>query len=239
MAQPPGYHAPNSVRKVCRLQKTLYGLKQSGRHWYQKLVEIMTHYLVFSRCDVDQVVFFRQNGQGSMIVLVHVDDCTIAASSTQLISHFKAKISEHVEITDLSELHWLLGIKVRRNREQHTIHFSQRLYITSILRRFNLDELKPLSTPMQPGLLLSMAQTSKTTAEWALMRDTPYYEAIGSLMYAALGTRPGIAFAIQTLSQYSTKFGHVHWNTVKRVFSYLKGTKELWLTYGEEMTNRF
>jgi hypothetical protein len=84
MAQPPGYHAQNSTGKVCRLRKTLYGLKQSGRRWYQKLVEIMTVHLAFSRCDVDQAVFFRRNGQGSMIVLVHVDDCTIAASLNNL-----------------------------------------------------------------------------------------------------------------------------------------------------------
>jgi hypothetical protein len=89
---------------------------------------------------------------------------------------------------------------------------------------------------MQPGLLLSMSQTPKTTAEWAQMRDTPYREAVGSLMYAALGTRPDIAFAVQTLSRYSSKFGPTHWNAVKRVFSYLKGTKELWLTYGNMQT---
>jgi Reverse transcriptase (RNA-dependent DNA polymerase) len=58
MSQPPGYPAPNSAGKVCRLRKTLYGLKQSGRRWYQKLVDIMLK-LVFSRCDVDQAVFFK------------------------------------------------------------------------------------------------------------------------------------------------------------------------------------
>jgi hypothetical protein len=151
----------------------------------------------------------------------------IAAPSKQLISHFKAKISEQVEITDLGELHWLLGIEVRRN-----IPFIFPSDPT-ILRHFNLDDLKPTSTPMQPGLLLYGSQTPKTTAEWAQMRDTPYREAIGSLMYAALGTHPDNVFAIQTLSRYSPKFGPAHWNTVKWVFSYLKGTKELWLTYGQ------
>ena len=68
-----------------------------------------------------------------MIILVHIDGCTIAPSSKQLIGHFKAKISEQVEITDLGELHWLLGIEVRCNRERGTIHFSQQSYITSIL----------------------------------------------------------------------------------------------------------
>ena len=80
MSQPPGYHAPNSIGQVCRLKKTLYGLKQSGRRWYQKLVEIMTK-LRLVRCNVDQAVFFRRETGRSIIVLVHVDDCTIAATS--------------------------------------------------------------------------------------------------------------------------------------------------------------
>jgi hypothetical protein len=89
---------------------------------------------------------------------------------------------------------------------------------------------------MQPGLLLTMSQMPKTTAEWAQMCDTPYREAVGLLMYVALGTCPDIVFAIQMLSQYSSKFGPMHWNAVKRVFSYLKGMKELWLTYGNTQT---
>lgn len=62
MRQPPGYHAPDSSGKVCGLVKTLYGLKQSGRRWYQKLVDIMVDKMGFSRCDVDQAVFFRHDG---------------------------------------------------------------------------------------------------------------------------------------------------------------------------------
>jgi hypothetical protein len=89
---------------------------------------------------------------------------------------------------------------------------------------------------MQPGLLLTMSQMPKTTDEWAQMRDTPYHEAVGSLMYAALGTCPDITFAIHALTRYSSKFGPTHWNAIKRVFSYLKGTKELWLTYGNTQT---
>jgi Reverse transcriptase (RNA-dependent DNA polymerase) len=58
MSQPPGYPVPSSSGKVCLLQKTLYGLKQSGRRWYQKLVDIMLTQLLFSHCDVDQAIFF-------------------------------------------------------------------------------------------------------------------------------------------------------------------------------------
>ena len=69
MAQPPGYHAPNSVGLVCRLIKTLYGLKQSRQHWYQQLVEIMES-LKFERSDMDQAVFYRKTGSHPMVMLM-------------------------------------------------------------------------------------------------------------------------------------------------------------------------
>jgi hypothetical protein len=233
MQQPPGYHAVSKSKLVCRLRKTLYGLKQSGRRWYQRLVEIMMTHLKFSRSDVDQAVFFRRDEKSVIIVLVHVDDCTVTASSMALIIDFKLRITEHVEITDLGELHWLLGIEIRRDRQRRTIHLSQRSYLESILRRYGFQDLKPVSIPMDTNIRLTTAQSPSTTADFALMRDIPYREAVGSLMYAALGTRPDIAFAVQTISRFSSKPGPAHWEAVKRVFRYLKGTIELWLSYGK------
>ena len=85
---------------------------------------------------------------------------------------------------------------------------------------------------MDMNIRLTTAQSPSTTAEFAQMRDVPYHEAVGSLMYAALGTHPDIAFAIQTVSRFLTKPGLTHWEAVKRIFRYLKRTMELWLTYG-------
>ena len=90
MQQPPGYHTTSNRGLICRLRKTLYGLKQLGRCWYQKLVEIMMTHLKFSRNDVDQAVFFRREEKSVIIVLVHVDDSTITASLMALIKDFKA-----------------------------------------------------------------------------------------------------------------------------------------------------
>jgi hypothetical protein len=127
-------------------------------------------------------------------------DCTIAAMSQALVHQFKSGMLKHMEIMDLGKLHWLLGIEVKHDRERHTIHLSQRSYIDSPIHQYNFNDLKPASTPMQHGLLLSMSPIPNTTATWALMRDTPYREAVGSLMYATLGTRPDIAFAVQSVS---------------------------------------
>lgn len=232
MRQPPHYPAPNSRGKVCRLFKTLYGLKQSGRRWYQRLLEILVEILGFLRCEVDQAVFYKRVGTSLIIVLVHVDDCTIVATALPLIIDFKASLAKHVEITDLGELHWLLGIEIRRERERRLIYLSQRSYLDSIIARYGFQDLKPVSIPMDPNVRLTSAQSPSTTQEFARMRDVPYHEAVGSLMYAALGTRPDIAYAVQTVSRFSSKPGIDHWEAVKRIFRYLKGTRELWLAYG-------
>jgi len=149
MQHPPGYKAPNAGTRVLRLVKTLYRLKQSGRRWYQKLSSVFLS-LGFKQCAVDQAVYFWvvvHKGE-LMIVVVHVDDCTITATTVSLIEELKAGLSKHFEVTDLGELHWMLGIKVKRDRPGHMVHLSQWAYINAILRRYHLSDLKPLSTPM-------------------------------------------------------------------------------------------
>ena len=167
------------------------------------------------------------------VVAVHVDDCTIAASNLHLIEESKASLRKHVEVTDLGELHWMLGIKIKQNRDEGTIHLSQRAYINSILRCYNFDELKPLFTPMDPSICLSSDQSPSTTAEHAIMRDKPYREAVGALNWAALATRPDTAFAVATVARFAANPGPAHWEVVKQIYCYLAGTRDLWLTYGE------
>src|SRR5580658_3524437 len=85
---------------------------------------------------------------------------------------------------------------------------------------------------MDPQVRLSQLQAPSTSLEHARMRDIPYREAVGLLMYASLGTRPDISFAVTSLSQFSNDPGEAHWDAVKRVFRYLKGTRDLWMVYG-------
>ena len=93
-----------------------------------------------------------------------------------------------MEITDLGALHWILGIEVQCVREERKLFLSQCSYIDSILRCYGFDDLKPISTPMDPNVRLTSAQSPTATDDIAKMRDVPYHEAIGSLMYASLGT---------------------------------------------------
>ena len=180
MKQPPGYPVSPNSSDVLLLLKTLYGLKQAGRHWYQKLVEIMEA-LGFKRCDVDQAVFYCKKGSTLIIVLVHIDDCTITGTSITLIHRFKIEIAKYVSITDLGELHWILGMEVKHIRENHTIYLSQKSYIESMLRRYSFEDLKPVSLPMETSIQLTSAQSPSTMQEIAHMCNIPYQEAVDRL----------------------------------------------------------
>ena len=87
----------------------------------------------FIWCGVDQAMFFKCQGADLTIVVVHVDNCTVAATMTILVNQFKTALHKHVEVTDLGELHWLLGIEIKRDCTHHTIHLSQRSYLAAIL----------------------------------------------------------------------------------------------------------
>ena len=232
MRQPPGYADPALPHHICHLRKTLYRLKQSSHRWYQKLVEILVKNLGFKLCEVDQAVFIKQSKKMLIIIVVHIDDCTIIVSALSLIVELKVQIRNHVEITDLSKLHWLLSIKVTQNREKRTIALSQRSYLDSIIHCFGFDNLKPVSTPMEPHIKLTNAQSPLTGAEYASIQHIPYCEAIRSLMYAALGTRPDISYAISTILCFTSNPRLPHWEAVRHIYRYLIGTKDLHLTYG-------
>ena len=115
MRPPPGYAPEGLNSHVLCLKHMLYGLKQSGRQWYQKLTWIFVDSMGFVHCDVDQAVFFKHANPDLTIIIVHVDDCMIAATSLALITDFKERLCAHVEVTDLGELHWLLGIEIKHD----------------------------------------------------------------------------------------------------------------------------
>ena len=231
MKNPPGYGDEDNTVK--HLKKSLYGLKQAGRKWYDMLKRTLAD-LGFSVSTADPGVFHAHINNHRIIIAVHVDDCAITSSSGELMQDFKRRINEHHSITDLGPIHWLLGIKVTRDRETRTISLSQQSYIDTIIRRFNLHEAKAIPTPIVPGISYSSKGGPADKTEAARMDKTPYRQAIGSLMYVAVTTRPDISFAVSMLSQFLENPREAHWEAVKRVFRYLAGTRGHALTYGGE-----
>ncbi|OJT15351.1 Retrovirus-related Pol polyprotein from transposon TNT 1-94, partial [Trametes pubescens] len=232
MAVPPGSNLTNDKTLVLRLLRPLYGLKQSARHWHKKLLHVLCEKLRMAQSDVDQAVFYRAEGTDLIVIVVHVDDLTVVTATVALVVEVKAKLREAFDISDKGEIHFILGFAVLRDRSNRRLSLSQTAYIESIVRRFGLEDAKPVSTPMDPHIALTSAQSPSTPAEIGAMRDVPYREAVGSLMYASLGTRPDITYAVSILSRFSDNPGRIHWDAVRRVFRYLNGTKHLKLMYG-------
>ena len=181
-------------------------------------------------------MFIRQTKPPSYL-LSHVDDFLLINVLTRVTHQIKSDLSKRFDITDSRPVNWILGIRVTRDRKNRLLLLSQESYIDSILDRFQLSDLKPLSIPLEPLASFSVDDSPKTPEEAAAMANIPYREAIGSLMYAAIGTRPDIAFAVSTLSQFLENPGEVHWEGVKRIFRYLLGTKNWRLTYGGEQSD--
>jgi hypothetical protein len=231
MQAPPGYDS--DPRVVKRLLKSLYGLKQAGRRWYDTLARALKN-LGFTTSVADPGVFIARVSGQILILAVHVDDCVLTGSSSNLISEYKQKLNSCYALTDLGPVHWLLGIKVRHDRAAHTLSLLQGAYIDAILSRFALSKAKAYGTPMTPGTIYSKKDSPSSPNEVTRMKNTPYREAIGSLMYAAVTTRPDIAFVVSTLSQFLNNPGDLHWEATKRVFLYLAGTKDYELTSGGE-----
>jgi hypothetical protein len=222
MKQPPGYE--DGTHLVCKLIKSLYGLRQSGRVWNQKLNDAFQK-LGFTRLFADQCVYFRRIDHDLAIVAVHVDDMAVIASDDDAASKLKHELKKIFTITDLGEAKQIVGLEVTRNSEEGTIKIAQSQYIKKILDRFGMSNSHPVSMPLDPNIKLTKTPDNEH-------HDIPEYgAAIGSLMYAAIGTRPDIAFTVQTLSQFMSNPNPSHWTAVKRVFRYLNGTQDLGIIY--------
>ena len=202
MHEPPGYESQGE-HKVKRLHKSLYGLKQAGRKWYDTLTCALAD-MGFCTSSADPGVFIAKPDHHILILAIHVDDCILTGSSPELISQYKSKLNDCYALTDLGPIHWLLDIKVTRDRSAHTISLSQTSYIDSILSRFKLSDAKSYSTPMVPGIIHSRTECPSDPAELNRMKKTPYREAIGSLMYASVATRPDIIMLFPPSPVFST-----------------------------------
>ena len=127
---------------------------------------------------------------------------------------------------DLGEIHWVLNLKIEWDRDKWTLSISQSAYIDKIMCQFNLQEAKTFTSPLDPNIKLSKDQCLITQTEKEEMKKVPSWQTISSLTWTAVATQPDIAFSIPLLPQFLETPGCVHWNAVKRVFQYLKGTKD-------------
>ena len=231
MEQLNGFVQRGHEHLVCKLKKSLYGLKQASRAWYQKIDATLLD-LGFERSVADHSLYFAQTGPCVMLVLVYVDDLIILSSNMESMAALKSKLEAEYEMTDLGELHYCLGVEFARDRGARTITMSQAKNVKEVLERFGMEDCKSIGTPLDTKVKLVKISDEEYDKDAPRMASVPYKSAVGSLMYAMVATRADLAFAISTVSQHMARPGWSHWMAIKRILRYLKGTLHLKLQLG-------
>lgn len=230
MVQPQGFDSNESENLVCKLRKSIYGLKQASRQWYRKFHEVVLSF-GFEANAVDDCVYHKFCGSKFIFLILYVDDILLASSDVKLLRDTKAFLSQHFEMKDLGEASFVLGIQIHRDRSRGILGLSQKSYIDKVLQRFGMQNCRPHDTPVSKGDKFSLSQCPLNEIESKFMEDIPYASAVGSLMYLQVCTRPDIAFIVGMLGRYLSNPGQKHWVAAKRVMRYLQRTKDLMLTY--------
>jgi len=215
---PEGLNAP---KIILRLRKALYGVKQAPRLWHNDINAFLLS-LGFTQSSADPNLYLRSDG---ILILLYVDDISMsyAQVTAKTAIEVKAKLSEKYQIMNLGPARQFLGIEIHRDEIGTGISLGQKAYITTILRRFGMDHTHGVSTPMDPNKKLDLAEDR---GEKELDDITDLKAVVGSLLYAALATRPDISFAVAALPRYTSWPFTSHMTTAKRVLQYLKSTAD-------------
>jgi len=150
----------------------------------------------------------------------------------QDIVDLKKKLANTFEMKDLGEAKQILGMKITRDKQNQLLRLSQEDYIDKVLKRFNMKDAKFVTTPLAKHFKLTKHLSPKIDKEKEYMTKVPYASVVGSLMYAMVCTRPDIAQAVGVVSRFMNNPGRGHWEAVKWILRYLRGTSHYSLCFG-------
>jgi hypothetical protein len=227
MELPEGFEQPGMV---CKLQKSLYGLKQAPRNWDKLVHAFLTKDMAFKATVSDPTLYFRRSRSGRLMMIYrfvddmqgsyHVDDDAEFQQCVKLLQ-------DRFRIKQLQTATWMLGMRIVRDRKARTITLSQELYVTKALEKFGLQECRVVSSPEIVGA------ATDANAELNVPTNVQrYMEITGTLMYAAISTRPDIAHAVHYLASHMQAPTLRHMQAAERVLRYLAGTKDVGLVFG-------
>ncbi|XP_019099636.1 PREDICTED: uncharacterized protein LOC109132470 [Camelina sativa] len=211
MKHPPGFKA-SDPKKVCRLRKSIYGLKQSPRCWFEKLSTALKKF-GFEQSLSDYSLFTMDKDGEQLHVLVYVDDLIITGSTMTVMQAFKDYLSTCFHMKDLGPLKYFLGIEVAHSPSG--MYLCQRKYALDIISDSGLLGAKPVAFPLESNNKLALS------ASPYLPHPAKYRRLIGRLIYLAV-TRPDLAYCVHFLAQFMQKPREDHWEAALRVVKYLK-----------------
>ena len=220
MRQPLGFQDPYKPKEyICKLKKALCGLKLSPKAWHSRLTGKLME-LGFSTFVADSSLFILKNRDVTIYMLIYVDDIIIVSSSDQATERLIQQLKINFAVKDLGDLEYFLGIEVKK--ASNGIILTQRRYALDLLKKANMENCKPMSTPMGSATKLFKEQGTLLSIE----EQFNYRSTVGALQYLTM-TRPDLAFAVNKVCQYLHTPTDAHWSAVKRILRYVKGTLDL------------
>jgi hypothetical protein len=213
-SQPTGFVDPSQLDWVCRLNKSLYKLKQAPWAWYNRFaMYLITLRFVETKSDTSLFVF--HHGADTVYLLLYVDDIVLTASSTTLLQHTISSLKREFTMKDLSPLHHFLGVFVQHQADG--LFLTQRQFALDILERTGMVDCKPVSTPVD-------TQAKVSTASDTLVADPTQFKSLTGALQYLMFTCPDIAYAIQQICLHMHDPREPHLAAMKCVLRYLRGS---------------
>ncbi|CAL2240949.1 unnamed protein product [Prunus armeniaca] len=214
MDLPLGIPVTSKEGVVCKLRKSLYGLKQSPRAWFERFAASMKKF-GYVQSNSDHTLFLKRHKGKLTALIIYVDDMIVTGDDQAEMQNLQKYLASEFEMKSLDDLKYFLGIKVARSK--HNIFLSQRKYILDLLVEIGMLDCKPIDTSSEQNHKLGLYPDQVPTDK------ERYQRLVGKLIYLS-HTRPDIAYAVSVVSQFMYSPSEDHMGAVMRILRYLKVT---------------
>ncbi|KAE8969014.1 hypothetical protein PR001_g27622 [Phytophthora rubi] len=223
MVPPEGINVRDGM--VCRLRRSLYGLKQAAAVWHKTIRSVFIA-LGFKQCKSCPCLFVRVGQNGPVYIVLYVDDLLIGCEAEEEASSIAEALGARFRLKSLGDARFILGMELHYNTQKGEVFVGQAQYISRMIARFGQADAHPVRNPNVIGQDLRASNEHPK-----LDAKKPYRELVGSLLYVANATRPDICVAVGILSQHLEDPREMHWRAAVRVLRYLKGTLSTGIKY--------
>ncbi|OIT08893.1 retrovirus-related pol polyprotein from transposon tnt 1-94, partial [Nicotiana attenuata] len=228
--QPLGYKVEGQENKVLKLKKALYGLKQAPRAWNSRIDKYFQAN-GFSKCPHEHALYVKIAKNGDiLLVCLYVDDLIFTGNNPKMFEEFKEAMAREFEMTDIGLMSYYLGIQVQQRKDG--IFISQGEYAKEILKKFEMDNCNPVSTPVECGVKISKHGDGEN------VNPTFFKSLVGSLRYLTC-TRPDILYGVGLVSRFMEAPTTSHLKVAKRILRYIKDTLDYGILYSSSKDSKF
>lgn len=238
MKQPEYYeiHSKDGKELVCKLKKSIYGLKQASNEWNKEVSNTIQSF-GFNQCKSDTCVYVKRSIKNNVVILaIFVDDIIVIHSpqDNDEWCELKMNFMKKYKIKDNRSANFILGMKIERGI--NSLKISQELQVNKVLKQFDMINCKSRDTPSEIAKL-TQVDCPTTEVEIMKMKQLPYESLVGNVLYLSICTRPDISYSVNRVSRFMKNPGKDHWIACKRILRYLKSTPQLGLQYQNDQND--